>query len=420
MDHHEQQEAYGPDHRTFDCPWCGAISGIDPTHIGEHFECPECNQSTKLTPKNTRKRHITDPPKEAPHHEDRMLTFDCPWCGAISQVGSALLGTSFDCPECHQATRLTDQTTRAGDLFVPAADAPHHEESSGVGMKALIGLVVVAAIAWFAFGRGDGGSTETPDGGGRHTAQTPGPGEGPDEGPDQGPGTEEPAQPGTEDPEPPPSDVSEEPSVPVDVDRPFRVEQAQKRFQQAVQDHGSADKALRTWYRNNPLLREVLREQRARVDIQGALDRELAALQAPSPAALREVNARLQKFIEEEPARVLIVQQLLTSLKKDEFRPATVGRWASLNLSGPRFRELLGDRIQEGSLVIPDAHEALTTAVMAAKQELDAAKAAVEALGETPVLPEPPPPADTPADAPPPDAPPAPDAPPSDGGASAD
>ena len=134
-------ESYGTGHRTFDCPWCGAVAGIDPSHAGEHFDCPECRKSTKLTPANTRTRELIEPPKEAPPHgpgEEAAAgkvshetsdwesygkghrNFDCPWCGAISGVDPSHLGDHFKCPECHKETKLTSENTRGGH----ASEAP--------------------------------------------------------------------------------------------------------------------------------------------------------------------------------------------------------------------------------------------------------------------------------------------------------
>lgn len=44
----------------FDCPWCGAILGVDSEHLGTSFPCPECGESTKLTEDNTRAGHLAD------------------------------------------------------------------------------------------------------------------------------------------------------------------------------------------------------------------------------------------------------------------------------------------------------------------------------------------------------------------------
>ena len=104
--------------RTFDCPWCGAIAPVPADHLGEHFPCPECRQATKLTSKNTSNRPPTAPPPDAPHTSGHR-TFDCPWCGAIAPIPASHLGERFHCPECGKETKLTPTNTRSAALTAP-------------------------------------------------------------------------------------------------------------------------------------------------------------------------------------------------------------------------------------------------------------------------------------------------------------
>ena len=149
--------------RTFDCPWCGAISPVPADHLGEHFACPECRQQTKLTEKNTSTLHVTQSPPDAPHLSgDR--TFDCPWCGAISAVPSSHLGERFVCPECSRDTKLTPTNTRRAPITAPPPDAPPPEPSGAP--KALLALAVVIVVgvgAWAIASGSSGDSGERED-----------------------------------------------------------------------------------------------------------------------------------------------------------------------------------------------------------------------------------------------------------------
>ena len=146
---------------TFDCPWCGAISPVPGNHMGEHFPCPECKKGTKLTGKNTSSRPTTAAPPDAPHLTgDR--TFDCPWCGAISSVPSSHLGESFRCPECAKGTKLTSTNTRRALVTAPPPDAPHVEASSSGGARtvALVALLAIGGGAAWYFLAGPGASSD--------------------------------------------------------------------------------------------------------------------------------------------------------------------------------------------------------------------------------------------------------------------
>ncbi len=171
-----------PGARTFDCPWCGAISKIPSDHLGEHFTCPECKKATKLTDKNTSSLNPTEPPPDAPHLTgDR--TFDCPWCGAICSVPSQHLGEHFTCPECKKATKLTPQNTRRADVFTPPPDAPppEWEVARARRTKVLIAVGIAAAIGIAVAVSQGGGTPAKPAVHGDGTAQAPSPPSTPDE-----------------------------------------------------------------------------------------------------------------------------------------------------------------------------------------------------------------------------------------------
>ena len=135
--------------RTFDCPWCGAISPVPGDHLGEHFVCPECKKGTKLTERSTSTRAATAAPPDAPHLSgDR--TFDCPWCGAIASVPSSHLGEGFRCPECAKSTKLTSTNTRRALVTAPPPDAPHPAPAGAAGSKGLV-VVELLAIAYIRY-----------------------------------------------------------------------------------------------------------------------------------------------------------------------------------------------------------------------------------------------------------------------------
>ncbi len=193
-----------PEARTFDCPWCGAISRIPSDHMGEHFTCPECKKATKLTDKNTSALKPTEPPPDAPHLTgDR--TFDCPWCGAICSVPSQHLGEHFTCPECKKATKLTPQNTRRTDVFTPPPDAPppEWEVARARRTKVLIALGIAVAIGVAVAVSQGNESPAKPGGGEGTTAQAPTPP--PDETTPPSPGPGGPPTPPTVAPPMPPS-----------------------------------------------------------------------------------------------------------------------------------------------------------------------------------------------------------------------
>ena len=144
----------------------------------------------------------------------------------------------------------------------------------------------------------------------------------------------------------------------------------------------TAEADLEVWLLNNPLLKEVLREQQAREDLQKAIDEGHAGIKTPTPGALRTLNEKLRAFAEEDSARVLVIEQMMTALRRDPFRPVAATSWRELNLLTPRVREMLAIRILEGSQVIPEEHANLTRAVDAAREDLRVAQEALAALGE--------------------------------------
>ena len=369
MTTHTRQESYGPHHRTFDCPWCGAISGVPPDLIGDVFQCPECKETTKLTVQNTRAAHLSETPPGAPHHAEGELTFDCPWCGAISPVSSEALGTSFACPECKNETRLTEKTTRRAELFVPPPGAPHHEERHGLPgwVFGALAVLAVAVIAWAAFGnRGDegGGAAGT-------VAQTPTTANG---GTPAGPAPSDAPEPSEAAPPASAPDSSPDPVPPPKEDPALLA--AREKVAAAEREVAAAESALEAWMNANADRLALAQQHEAATALQDLLTAQRRALEegAPTPAAMQASNRKLAAAIEADPLLAKIAEGLWQTLRSVPFRPVRAESWKDLNFLAPGFAEVLADRVQSGRLQLPAEHDALRAAVAEARKTLDGAR----------------------------------------------
>lgn len=395
-------ESYGKGHRTFDCPWCGAISGIDPTHIGEHFDCPECHKSTKLTPANTRTEELTEPPPDAPHpgtegapkpvaHETSdwesygkgHRTFDCPWCGAISGIDPSHLGEHFDCPECHKRTKLTPDNTRGGHLTQAPPDAPHHEEpKSKAGLLLVVAIAVVVGVVAMIASRG--GEEEDGDGGGPTVAQTPptdvGPGSVPSEvptpPPEEGPG-ETPAPPPEEQPpeemppeeQPPEEQPPEQPAV-----DPAKVQEA---IEAARLDLEHAQQALAEWEAAHPEILPKLGLLKACTDVRSEAARLCKTYPGPDATQdeARTYNAVMLEFVAADPLRVEAASRIAVELNSERLKPRFLASWKSINFYLPHVRKTMGRMEAAGQCVESEEYGALMKRIAEAQAALEKATA---------------------------------------------
>jgi hypothetical protein len=326
--------------RTFDCPWCGAISSIPADHLGEHFTCPECHKATKVTEKNTSSLPPTAPPPDAPHLSgDR--TFDCPWCGAISSIPSSHLGEHFTCPECHKATKLTEKnTTRRPPTEAPAG-APHEEKVGGRGVLVVLALALVGAGLWLALGRGRGGEPEQVD----TIVSSPPPSTGLPPGPAPTP-TPTPAVPSTPPPGPtagPPTPLPPPRAEGEAVERArarvtdasARLSVAQARLTAARSRlSGYSDEAAEAARGNLAALRQVASES--------AAQREKLGPDA-TPEQARAHDLAMVLFVDGSPARVRVAEAALALLRKDLYGREVAGAasWRETSFFGPGFRRAL-------------------------------------------------------------------------------
>jgi transcription elongation factor Elf1 len=415
-------------HRTFDCPWCGAINLVDPSQIGQHWQCPECKKSTKLTASNTSDRPPTAPPPDAPHLSgDR--TFDCPWCGAISSVPSSHLGERFACPECRRETKLTSTNARRAPITAPPPDAPPAAPppAKGVGIAVAVVAVLAGLGLWMAFAGGSsgggGGSTRsgdaapTADGAGTErppatvnpNAKTPG-GPPPMPTPPSRGGMDAPAMP---EPTAPPAalegadpDAKPAPALsPEEADRAAKVDKA--RLEAAAtaaillersRAREDAFVALGKWMESNPEYVAASAERTALGEVRAEGKRLLEAKEliadpaAPTPAGVRAYNAAVATFVEANPERVKAVEAVIARMKADATTAGEVAdrAWKEVNFFGPGFSRTLEStadaRAKEMAAMLPaDLSKGLADATAdesAAKKAAEEADARLQALLE--------------------------------------
>lgn len=323
--------------RTFDCPWCGAISPVPADHLGEHYPCPECRQATKLTPKNTSNRPPTAPPPDAPHTSGHR-TFDCPWCGAIAPIPASHLGERFHCPECGKETKLTPTNTRSAALTAPPPDAPHVEvKGGGRGVLVAVALVTLGAAVWFFAGRPSeptpsAASAERPDIG-RKGADRPEPPPlaDPPEAPPAAPAPSAPAPAAMTEPPPPAA------PTPPDVERvalQAELAKATEAAAEATRRHEEARAALAAHLAAHP------DADRAAADAVGfdtlRAERARLATGAATVAASRAARTAMVAFVEADPARVALADRVLAWLRTDldGREAASAASWRDLHWSG--------------------------------------------------------------------------------------
>lgn len=404
--------------RTFDCPWCGAINPVPADHIGEHFPCPECRKATKLTEKNTSSLPPTAAPPDAPHLTgDR--TFDCPWCGAISAIASSHLGEKFHCPECGRETKLTPTNTRRAPITAPPPEAPH-EEPAGAGMgKGLWIVLAIAAVgvgAWFATRGSDSAESESnkvvagapraDDPASKKTEPSvPETGTAPSAMADPS-GMEGAPTPGTPPTEGAPSAMTEEgPSMAEAGPSPQLLEAqadlatAARALEAATTAHKAAVELLDAWKKDHPgafeasadlvVLGEIGGEaQRLRGEVKGAAEPGKV-----EPAAVFAYNAAMVKFMEASPERSRTADALLGSMRADlgGREVAGLSDWKGVNFFGSGFQRAQSNQLdtaQRLAAAIPQSlvtGEASLRKVLAeSKVAFDVAEARVKSLAPSP------------------------------------
>ena len=365
-------ESYGPGHLTFDCPWCGAISGVRPELVGEHFECVECGKETKLTEQNTRHAHIFEPPKDAPHLDDAARPFGCPWCGHHEEIAPTHLGEYYDCPECHKRTKLTSRT-----LPSPEAVAEQAKQETAKPSRAplvLAALVVVVGVVVFLLSQGgdDGGTTT--DEGGRRTAAVD------EASTDEGTTPEAPEGGGTEEPASTTPEAEQPTAEPTVEEAPKSVARklAEARLAKAVENEEAARAALDALLAERPELVEATAAQAVRESLL-ARTQELRGEARASPAEVRAFNETVQAFVATDPARVAVAEALATALAKQPVRPLRSGSWKELNFHQPRLLEILENQVRDGRARMAEEYVLLEGAWQRAVEAAREARAVLDA-----------------------------------------
>ena len=383
--------------RTFDCPWCGAITPVPSDHLGEHLKCSECGQSTKLTSHNTSSRRPTETPPDAPHLSgDR--TFDCPWCGAISDVPSSHIGERFACPECKKDTKLTATNTQRAGVTAPPPEAPHVEGGPRPGLWIGIGVVTACVLAYF--GLRTPGTEEAPGAGGKApapmsaqvepaplapTATTPG---------------VNPA-PGVEPAVPPPASVP--PAAPEEDPARTRalaaIAGATSRLGTASEAHAKAYAAVVEWTTAHAGSLEALaalpalEQVTAQVDAFRVDTKLFPGPEQPTPDQVRAFNAAMGLYLGATPERVQVAEKALAFLRGDLHGREVAGitSWQGIHFYGPGFQRAVSTLLGSAKVVAAPVPEALTRARPTPGRRgtrpeaaLDAANAALAKIGPGP------------------------------------
>jgi len=384
VEHQAKSESYGAGHLTFDCPWCGAICGVGPDHLGEFFTCPECGKKTKMTEATTRRVPVTVPPDDAPHIDDSPRPFSCPWCGHESEIPPTHLGEHYECPACHQATKLTDRTLPSPDEEGAASKASRMPLLLG-GLGLLVLVVVLALVL--------GGGPKEEKGAASTTTAMPATGTGTSGSatlaePSHGSQPESPAASGAEPPEPPePATPGEEhaappPAEPATPRPPSALDEAETHAAARRDALDAAQRALDAWREAHPAVQSVLESQAARMRLDHeartlleALDRERV-----TPEQVRRFNAAVHDFVAGDEGALGVAEQVVTELRKDPILPVRVRSWKELNFFEPRTLEVLEALIFAGRTDVPDEYVSLQRHLEQARKALTEAQAEVEAI----------------------------------------
>lgn len=94
----------GPDKQNlikFFCAKCGQKFSCDTHAAGDTFPCPQCG--TNNTAPATSARSVANPVDRFPVD---VIKFFCHHCGQRLACPPALIGTRFDCPNCHTANKV--------------------------------------------------------------------------------------------------------------------------------------------------------------------------------------------------------------------------------------------------------------------------------------------------------------------------
>lgn len=357
--------------RTFDCPWCGAISPVPADHLGEHFVCPECAKATKLTPKNTSDRPPTAPPPGAPP-TGGLRTFDCPWCGAISPIPASHLGERFACAECHRETKLTAANTQAAAVTAPPPGAPHVEARRPFVVWGVVGAcALAAAVGAFLLlqQEGEAPSDERP------SVAAPSPSAG--RPPSPGRATPAPTPPPSDDDRPPPpssipASPAPSPSAPAPAPRvdlavlEADVAAATAALGEANQRLLTAMAALSADEAAAARRRDAATESEAFAAILSAV-RERTA-EATSPAAVRAAREAVVAHLAADPDRVRRAERVRTWLASDLFgrEVAGVTDWRGLDWTGPgAARALAALSAEAGAAAAPPSQDLAAEAASA-------------------------------------------------------
>ncbi|MHC5010056.1 MAG: hypothetical protein ACYTG6_03780 [Planctomycetota bacterium] len=350
------------EHRTFDCPWCGAIASVPSEILGEHLVCGECGRGTKVTEQNTTALPPTAPPPDAPHGP-ADLTFECPWCGALEAFSSMHLGEHVECPACRKSTKLTSVNTKEGaPPGTVSGQVITDTETSGSPFLLIAAIVVLAAVgAWFLFGSETGSNTET-------TGDTE---------ISQAPPVEEPP---VEEPEPAEPEEVVSPLAEAVAEARDTLRQARLAREQAMDRRDQMRAALDAWLAAHPDVAEATRTlgPLQTLHTESARLMTVIATQEPTPATARAYNASLRGFIGEDPDRIGLATALLAQLRAEPGGPR-VASWESMNFHAPGVREAIETLLAERKSLAAQVPAELLERVATAEDDVAASSRAVEA-----------------------------------------
>jgi hypothetical protein len=269
--------------------------------------------------------------------EPSYLTFDCPWCGAISRAEETMLGEHYVCPECHRGTKLTEVNTRHRDLTEAPPDAPHHAEpaSSTSRLPLALGLLLLAGgAAWFLFGRGGGSGdaspapTTTADRAADRVPVEKGatPSGEPRPAPEPTPSSTGAPAPSTAPPPPPPPDAEAR------VAAKARLEEATLARDRARAHHEGVQARWEAWRSEQPRVAAALEDQAGVNALLAEVRRRHQAAPPTSPAAARSFNEGVRAFVAADEARTRVATRVLERVRAAPGAPPlSAATWEGLN-----------------------------------------------------------------------------------------